>query len=156
MKIKRANISYAKKKLCENFPIYGNVWFLPRTATYVPGKRDIRTVTICGKGQCSSEAEEVARVKPEVLPRLNESTSHGDGWYAFHDCDNKCRLATGLFLCTQWNTTQLVYPLRGCTNYWQRLIVVTVSVVHTFKLSSHRWCLWASQRNTSNSSHRGN
>ena len=43
----------------------------------------------------SSEAEEVARVKPETLLRLNESTSRGDGWYAFRDCDNKCRLATG-------------------------------------------------------------
>ena len=41
---------------------------------YIPAKRDIRHVISCGKGQCSSEAEEVPRAKPEVLPRLNEST----------------------------------------------------------------------------------
>ena len=46
---------------------------------YIPAKRDIRPVISRGKGQCSSEAEEVPRVKPEVLPRLNESTDLSRG-----------------------------------------------------------------------------
>ena len=49
---------------------------------------------------------------------------------------------------------RLTAGLRGCVNYWQRLTVITVSLIRN--LSSHCWWLQASQRNKTlplNSSH---
>ena len=44
-----------------------------------------------------------------------------------------------------WLVSTADSTLRGCAYYWYRLTVVAVSLVRT--LSSHRWCLWAFQRN---------